>query len=88
MITLLAKLVPDKIPAGATIGTAVAAVINPLAFIVILGIVVDVPNIPVFALTVARVIIQPELVISLVNTGKIAQPRWPEVMLLALAAKA
>ena len=53
--TLLAKVVPVKVPAGAITAFVDAAVINPFAFTVKLGIAVAEPKEPTFAFTVASV---------------------------------
>jgi hypothetical protein len=53
--TFDARVVPVKVPAGATTAFVLAAVIKPLPFTVKLGIAVELPNDPVLELTVARV---------------------------------
>jgi hypothetical protein len=49
------KVVPDRVPAGATTALVPAAVINPLALTVKFGIAVLEPKEPVLELTVVRV---------------------------------
>jgi hypothetical protein len=53
--TLLARVVPVKVPAGATTALEPAAVIRPLPLTVKFGIAVLDPKEPTFVLTVARV---------------------------------
>ena len=50
-----AKVVPVNVPAGAMTAAVEAAVINPLAFTVKVGIAVEEPKEPTLEFTVARV---------------------------------
>ncbi len=54
-VTPLASMLPVSVPAGATTATVPAAVISPLPFTVKVGIAVELPQLPVSVLTVARV---------------------------------
>jgi hypothetical protein len=53
--TLDARVVPVKVPAGATTAAAEIAVIRPLPLTVTIGIAVEEPKDPVFEFTVLRV---------------------------------
>lgn len=50
------KVVPVKVPAGATTGFVLAAVMSPLAFTAKAGIAVEEPKFPTFEFTVAKTI--------------------------------
>lgn len=54
-VTPAAKVVPVRVPAGAMTAAVEAAVINPLAFTVNVGIAVEEPKEPTLELTVAKV---------------------------------
>jgi hypothetical protein len=63
-VTALARVVPVRVPAGATTVLSLTAVINPFPLTVSVGMDVEEPKLPVFVLTVARVVALPLLVKS------------------------
>lgn len=81
MVTLDARVVPVKVPAGAITTFPDAAVINPLAFTVKVGIEVELPKVPTFELTVAKVNDTDPGPVAVPSPVKavIAEPEVPEV---------
>lgn len=63
-VTPLAKVFPERVPAGAITTVVPTAVVSPFALTVKTGIAVEEPNEPTFPLTVASVVAFPLLVTS------------------------
>jgi len=82
--TFAASVPPVSVPAGATTAFPLAAVINPFALTVNVGIEVEVPKLPTLLLTVASVVVRdaPGVETSPVSAGICAAWRVPVTLVV------